>query len=91
MNTNEKLRIYLKSLVEVCKKFHQDLEYDIDGHYDILPGYIDASSNFLSCAKKIEEAALALPRRNCDVGTAEEQIKRFYEYCKANGYCNHCR
>ena len=36
-------------------------------------------------------AALAEPLRNCDVGTAEEQIKRFYEYCKANGYCEHCK
>ena len=27
-------------------------------------------------------AALSAPRRNCDVGTAEEQAQRFYNYCK---------
>lgn len=27
------------------------------------------------------DAVLALPRRNCDVGTAEEQSKRFIKYC----------
>ena len=37
------------------------------------------------------KAALAEPLRNCDVGTVGEQIKRFYEYCKANGYCDHCK
>lgn len=29
--------------------------------------------------------ALAEPRRNCDVGTAEEQTKRMHE-----NYCSHC-
>lgn len=28
--------------------------------------------------------ALAAPRRNCDVGTAEEQAQRFYKFCMAN-------
>lgn len=27
------------------------------------------------------ETALATPRRNCDVGTAEEQVKRFATFC----------
>ena len=29
-------------------------------------------------------AALDLPRRNCDVGTAEEQADRFAEFCDNN-------
>lgn len=32
------------------------------------------------------EKALALPRRNCDVGTAEEQIARFHEFCFDHKY-----
>lgn len=28
------------------------------------------------------QAALALPRRQCDVGTAEEQMERFREFCR---------
>lgn len=34
-------------------------------------------------------AALASPPRNCDVGTAEEQSRRFDEFCKAHS-CNEC-
>lgn len=32
-------------------------------------------------ALKMLRAALALPRRNCDVGTAEEQAERFKKFC----------
>ena len=32
---------------------------------------------------EIIDAALALPRRNCDVGTAEEQTSRFNAFCCA--------
>lgn len=30
------------------------------------------------------KSALAEPRRNCDVGTAEEQAQRFLKFCKRN-------
>ena len=30
----------------------------------------------------IADTALALPRRNCDVGTLEEQAQRFNAFCK---------
>lgn len=36
----------------------------------------------------IIDKALALPRRNCDVGTADEQVKRFRAYCKPFIACN---
>ena len=32
-------------------------------------------------AYAIAESAIAIPLRNCDVGTAEEQKRRFKEYC----------
>ena len=32
-------------------------------------------------------AALSAPRRNCDVGTEDEQAKRFMHYCE-NRVCN---
>ena len=38
--------------------------------------------------------ALALPRRNCDVGTEEEQSDRFLQYCtditNGTGICKKC-
>jgi hypothetical protein len=36
----------------------------------------------------IVEAALAEPLRNCDVGTAEEQMERHYIFCSRNIKCN---
>ena len=41
--------------------------------------------------KKVKDEikqAVAEPLRNCDVGTAEEQTKRFHEFC--NTYKNGC-
>lgn len=35
-------------------------------------------------AKKIVDAALSAPARQCDVGTAEEQKARMLEYCKSH-------
>jgi hypothetical protein len=33
-------------------------------------------------AHKAVEAALSAPPRNCDVGMAEEQLKRFKDFCR---------
>lgn len=40
--------------------------------YDVACGIIKSKSR----------AALSVPPRNCDVGTAEEQAERFYSFCK---------
>lgn len=81
MNTYEQMRNNLKYLIDVCEDFHQELENEIDGHYDILPNYIGAAENFLRRINEVK-AALSLPRRNCDVGTAEEQTERFKDLCR---------
>ena len=43
----------------------------------------------------VAKAALAAPARNCDVGTAEEQVERHREWCsRATNYshcCSDCR
>lgn len=36
------------------------------------------------------QAALAEPLRNCDVGTAEEQIGRWHKFCKTQTNCEEC-
>ena len=36
------------------------------------------------------EAALALPRRQCDVGTTEEQCNRHNMYCNSQPKCRKC-
>lgn len=30
------------------------------------------------------------PKRNCDIGTTKEQIKRFHEFCSAHNDCYKC-
>ena len=34
--------------------------------------------------RRMVDAALAAPPRNCEVGTVEEQAQRFYKFCMAN-------
>lgn len=52
----------------------------------------DSSGNHMKLIKgtmEIANAALAKPPRNCDVGMACEQAKRFEKYCKAHK-CETC-
>lgn len=50
----------------------------------LVAGVYDGS---IDCHEALEvvEKALALPRRQCDVGTAEEQAKRLNEFCASHG------
>lgn len=41
-----KLREALESLIFACDTFEQSLEYDLDGHYNIIPGYVDYAHDF---------------------------------------------
>lgn len=40
--------------------------------------------------KQIAEAAISAPPRNCDIGTAEEQHERFYNFCDKVEECKEC-
>jgi hypothetical protein len=44
----------------------------------------------LCYAKSVIAAALAKPPRNCDVGTAEEQMERFRKFCKMDYISGDC-
>ena len=70
MNTNEKLREALEWAINECKEREDGGEY-------LGEGSDPAFENIRWCLQE----ALALPRRNCDVGTAEEQVKRWDEFC----------
>ena len=41
-------------------------------------------------ARRIIDTALSSPPRNCDVGTAEEQLERFMAFCKNYPRCSKC-
>ena len=63
-----KMREALSGLLEiVCVDCKSS--YEIDGKCVKCPRVVAA------------EAALSAPTRNCDIGTVEEQAKRFYAFC----------
>ena len=68
------------SMVAVrCASNHDVIvEYD----YARCPQIIKIAKDM--CDRMNKEVEIYKPRRNCDVGTAEEQAKRFYDFC--DGY-----
>ena len=64
------------------------MEYD----YGRNPPMLNITKDL--CDRMNKEAAIGRPLRNCDVGTADEQAKRFRAYCKpfivCNGMCRDC-
>lgn len=82
MNTNEKLREALEKCLIMFNATDKDPIHCVRVMLD---------------AKIAVKEALALPRRNCDVGTAKEQALRFDNFCNAsyninnpNGPCYKC-
>ena len=67
MNTNEKLREALETIVRAT--------YDITLRDSTVRDFV----------KHFAKEALALPRRNCDVGTDVEQSERYKKFCKKQG------
>lgn len=61
----------------------------VDRILDDPPDYTSYRDSILEI-DRIVEAALSEPRRNCDVGTAEEQATRFEAYCDSHTNCAHC-
>lgn len=79
MQTNNKLREALKQAKEIARTIYSTS---------------DKGSFHEELAEKIVEiahAALAAPPRNCDVGTAEEQLDRWQAFCnKHDDDCTGC-
>ncbi len=56
------------------------LMYDHSRH----PGVIELAE--AACDRMNKEAEIGRPRRNCDVGTAEEQTARYRKFCSSHKY-----
>ena len=56
------------------------LEYDHSRH----PSVIELAET--ACDRMNKEVEIGRPRRNCDVGTVEEQSQRFDAFCDAHKY-----
>lgn len=82
------------------QKMREALEYVL--HFDATDetamedGLTDAerimeyADHIAECQKKAH-AALSAPPRNCDVGTAEEQYKRYLAHCRRTPHCTGCK
>ena len=98
MNTNEKLREALEGLMPIVRiylKKNPAPEIMTWDKNDVLPsGRIPDDKVVLIKPKQAyakAEAALALPRRNCDVGTAEEQYAIWNKHCLSiSEKCSEC-
>ena len=75
MNTNEELCEALSEILHLIDKWRTDGAME---HWQYSQLF-DVADN-----------ALALPRRNCDVGTAEEQNERFNNFCGSHMRCDSC-
>ena len=82
MNSNEQMR---EALVLMVKN-----ETDGTMERDVLCGRclsrFDCKHDGSCWVDKVM-SALALPRRNCEVGTAEEQYLRYNEFCRSTYGC----
>ena len=68
MNTNEQMRDAIGKILWCCQWM-----YDHTSDESVKSHLVEPI--------QLAKAALAAPPRNCDVGTAEEQWKRFDEFC----------
>ena len=72
----QKMREALDEIVNHhCRNCPEDTQYGCGVNIEGLLG-------FKCTLLKQARVALAAPPRNCDVGTAEEQMKRFREFCE---------
>lgn len=72
MNTYEKMREALEQSANLLDRILVRTELDDEIHRIALE------------AQNMADGVLSLSPRNCDVGTAEEQMERFKEYCQSN-------
>ena len=80
----QKIREALEKVISKWEMFREGLEYDLDGHYP--NGYRGRCEDMEEVIQSVH-TALNLPLRNCDVGTADEQFRRFDVYCTQQRTC----
>lgn len=66
-----------------CAKLREALSAALDMIFDLQVRNRSPIANSVYAVRRKIKAALAAPPRNCDIGTAEEQEKRFHDFCRA--------
>ena len=78
-NSNEAMREALARMLDWMEEHTGCYSVQVSPHRDDPDAVQKEKDEAISRAR----AALALPRRNCDVGAPEEQEKRFNRFCGA--------
>lgn len=78
METNNKIRVALEQAKEIARTIYSTSETG-SPHEDLAEKIVE-----------LAHAALAEHVRNCDVGTAEEQNRRFLTFCDVHDCGSNC-
>ena len=83
-NSNEAMR---EALIDALAILEEDQKIAL-----CRKGFVQIKTKYCDLKDAIEKCrdALALPRRQCDVGTAEEQAKHLNEWCSGR-HCINCQ
>ena len=85
MNVYEQMREVLEYVLQFCTSDDAAMS---DGLTD-AERIMELSSHIDECQKRAR-AALALPRRQCDVGMPDDMADRYIGYCKGFTLCSGC-
>ena len=78
----------MREALERCASMGDQIDNQLGSSEDTVYAFRGErclAHNISECAR----AALSAPPRNCDVGTADEQVRRHLEWCKRNLYKCH--
>lgn len=93
VNNNQKMREVLEKVDSELKSYCSENETLDDRFYNDPPDYTCIRDSLLDI-NRLVKAALAAPPRNCDIGSADEQHKRFKKQCirhyDVHGNCFGC-
>lgn len=79
---------------DLCKKMRTEVSYVANRMYFLVDN-IDSDSlrkDFKDYIRRLNDLVenVSLVPRNCDVGTAKEQMQRFLQFCKPHKNCENC-
>lgn len=79
---------------DLCKKMRDEVSYVANRMY-FLVDKIDSDSlrsDFKDYIRKLNDLVdnISLVPRNCDIGTADEQIERYRKFCERYDRCGYC-
>lgn len=64
---------------------YEQMRKSVEKARNLLLAKVITGDNKMRPVYDILSKALAIPRRNCDVGTADEQERRFCDFCLSQG------